>query len=56
MIRVAARAGQLAARLTAHAKRIAAQRVVSRSRAQRTDWYSATALWPDMFGDPSDGK
>lgn len=56
MIRTAARASQLAARLTARARRIAAQRLATRKQRQRTDWHSAAALWPDLFGDPRDGK
>jgi hypothetical protein len=56
MIRAAARAGQLAARLTARAKRMAGQRLATRRRTQRTDWHSAASLWPDLFGDTRDGK
>jgi len=56
MIRAAARGDQLIQRLRARAARIAAARMAKRRPPQRTDWHSATALWPDLFGDPRDGK
>lgn len=56
MIRVSARMGPLMQRLRVRASRLVAKRAVSLGRPKRTDWHSATALWPDMFGEPRDGK
>jgi hypothetical protein len=58
MIRVSARGAQLVQRLRARAERIADQHAATgRLRsAQRSNWRSAAALWPDLFGDPRDGK
>lgn len=57
MIRAATRAGQLVTRLTARARQIAARRAGAIRREQRrADWHSASALWPDLFGDYRDGK
>lgn len=59
MIGAAARTGQLSQRLRAKAGRLVAERVKiinRRQRTHRTDWHSAAALWPDLFGDRPDGK
>lgn len=58
MIRVSARGAQLVQRLRARAEQIAAARAAARRLRpeQRSDWRSAAALWPDLFGDPRDGK
>ena len=55
MIRVKAEAATLVQRLRARAARLAANRVAARRR-RKSDWHSATALWPDFTGDPSHGK
>lgn len=51
MIRVTPPGAGLLQRLTARANRIAAARVASprRDRLTRSDWRSATNLWPDFF-------
>ena len=56
MIRASARADGLVQRLRARAVRIAALRAAKRRPAARSDWHSAAALWPDLLGDPRDGK
>ena len=56
MIRASARADQLVQRLRARAARIAAGRAAKRRLAARSDWHSAAALWPDLLGEPRDGK
>lgn len=56
MIRASARADQLVQRLRARAARIAAGRATKRRPPARSDWHSAAALWPDLLGDPRDGK
>ncbi|WP_301751892.1 hypothetical protein [uncultured Erythrobacter sp.] len=56
MIRASARADQLVQRLRARAARIAAGLATKRRSPARSDWHSADALWPDLLGDPRDGK
>lgn len=57
MIRASVRAGALIQRLRLGAARLATDRKhARRSRPQRTDWHRAAALWPDLFGEPRDGK
>jgi hypothetical protein len=59
MIRAASRTGQFVQRLHARAGRLVKERVdtLRKGRRQsRQDWHSAAALWPDLFGDPRDGK
>lgn len=60
MIRASARIEALIRRLQLGAVRLAAGRARSRrgrrGRRQRTDWHQPAALWPDLFGDPRDGK
>jgi hypothetical protein len=57
MIRASARVEVLVQRLRLHAARLVAGRARNRRRRpQRTDWHKAAALWPDLFGDPRDGK
>jgi len=56
MIRALARADRLVQRVRARAARIAALRAAERRPAARSDWHSAAALWPDLLGDPRDGK
>jgi hypothetical protein len=59
MIRVTARAGELVQRLRKRAARIAAGHAAEqrkRAVSRRADWHSASALWPDLFGDRRDGK
>lgn len=56
MIRASARADRLVQRLRARAARVAALRAAKWRPAARSDWHSAAALWPDLLGDPRDGK
>ncbi|MBB3774842.1 hypothetical protein FHS52_000785 [Erythromicrobium ramosum] len=56
MIRASARADKLVQRLRARAARIAAGRTAKRRPPARSDWHSAATLWPDLLGDPRDGK
>ena len=56
MIRATVRKSQLVQRLRAQAERIVAGRAARLRQSRRTDWHSAAALWPDLFGDPRDGK
>jgi hypothetical protein len=57
MIRASARVEVLIQRLRLSAARLVAGQIRNRRRRpQRTDWHKATALWPDLFGDPRDGK
>jgi hypothetical protein len=56
MIRVSVHADQLVQRLRARAARIAASHATKHRSPARSDWHSAATLWPDLFGDPRDGK
>ncbi|WP_172438949.1 hypothetical protein [Porphyrobacter sp. TH134] len=56
MISASARGDMLLQRLRARAARIVAARAAQRRTHQRPDWHSAAALWPDLFGDPGNGK
>jgi hypothetical protein len=56
MIRVRAEAAPLVQRLRARAARIAAGYLAARRPRRRSDWHSATALWPEFTGDRRDGK
>ncbi len=58
MIRASASTQDLVQRLCEQAARIAADFAASPSAqpSSRRDWYSASALWPDLFGEKSDGK
>ncbi len=61
MIRASASTQDLVQRLCEQAAQIAAAFDSSRAAQQqrplsRHDWHSAGALWPDMFGENSDGK
>jgi hypothetical protein len=55
----AAAAERLVLRLRARANRIAAARADTLQRErneQDAQWRSAAALWPDLFGETTDGK
>ncbi|WP_146107620.1 hypothetical protein [Porphyrobacter sp. HT-58-2] len=59
MIRASSHTGHLVQRLRVRAARLVNERVDALHRRQhrtRTDWHSAAALWPDLFGDQRDGK
>lgn len=57
MIRTGARTDLLVQRLRARGVQIAAKRAATHHRrATRADWYSAAALWPELSGDPHNGK
>ncbi len=56
MIRVRADAGTIVQRLRARAARIAVGYLKARRPRRRSDWHSATALWPHFTGDRRDGK
>lgn len=56
MLGASARTGQLVPRLRARVAQIVAERVADRAVSRRPDWYSASALWPDMFAGAGDGK
>lgn len=57
MIRVTERGTELVQRLRLRAARIAAGYAAAlRPPPRRTDWHSASALWPDLFGESRDGK
>lgn len=57
MIRASTRADTLVQRLRLRAAQAIAGRAAARRRpSHRTDWHKAAALWPDLFGDPRDGK
>lgn len=55
MIFATAQTARLVQRLRTRAVHLAAARGASR-RPARPDWYSPAALWPDLMGDPRDGK
>ncbi len=55
MISAVAAGERLVQRLRARAERLVAGRAASRRR-QGSDWRSAAALWPDLFGDDARGK
>jgi hypothetical protein len=55
VIEAAAASARLIQRLRARAERLVAGRSAVRRR-RRSDWHSAAALWPDLFGDDADGK
>lgn len=58
MLRASANTLLLVQRLRERAARVAADLLAhhsGRGRA-RSDWHSASALWPDILGEDSDGK
>jgi hypothetical protein len=55
MIRAIASADRLVQRLRARAERLVANRATG-LRRHGSDWRSAAALWPDLFGDDARGK
>jgi hypothetical protein len=57
MIRASAGTQDLVQRLCRQATEIAAAFAAQHASASaRGDWYSARALWPDLFGENRDGK
>lgn len=56
MIFASARGDRLVQRLRVRAARLAAERAAKARPPRRSDWHSAASLWPDLFGDPRDGK
>jgi predicted RNA-binding protein with PIN domain len=59
MIRAVVAAERLVLHLRARADRIAAARADTMQRErnkQGAQWRSAAALWPDLFGETTDGK
>lgn len=58
MIRASASTQGLIQRLTEQAAQIAVSFAAARSSKPRSrrDWYSASALWPDLFEEKRSGK
>lgn len=56
MLGASANSEQLVQRLRTRVAQIIADRIAARTSTRRRDWYSASALWPDMFAGAGDGK